>query len=155
MATYQLTTGGDGYPQKLSTEMTVIQKTIDFSKVNGLVTAGSPGVVGSTTAPTGPFTADAQTCTIITIPAGFLAIKASIVIDAVSDKASSGITVEDADGTDYITEFATTAAINTTATAGTAKLYPVASSLQILAGPASLEFPIEGIVTVYLTGYSA
>lgn len=137
MATYNLSTGSDGYFQKTSTELTVFSKTVDFAKFTGSA-AG----------------ADGNTATIIDIPANFQVQSVSVAIGTASTTSGSSITVEDAAGLDYVTAFDVTQAAGTATTAGTPKFYVAASSLQVLLGPSTDVAPLNGVVTVYLTGFS-
>jgi len=137
MATYNLSTGSDGYYQRGSTEYTVLSKTVDFAKFTGSA-AG----------------ADGETATIISIPANFQIQSVSVAIGTPSTTASSAITVEDAAGTDYVTSFDVTQAITVTATGGTPKFYNAATTIQVLLGPSTTVAPLNGIVTVYVTGFS-
>lgn len=135
MATYNLTTGADGYFQKVSTEFTVLSKTVDFSK---FTTAGVAGAAG-------------DIAQIITVPANFQIQSVSVVIGTASTTASSTITVEDQAAFDYVTGFAVTGAALTATTAGTPKLYSAATTINVLLGATA---PLNGIVTVYVTGFS-
>jgi hypothetical protein len=137
MATYNLSTGADGYYQKLSTELTVLSKTVDFAKFTGSA-AG----------------ADGETATIISVPANFQIQSVSVAIDTASSTSGATITVEDAAGLDYVTGFDVTQAAKTTTTAGTPKFYVDATTVQVLLGPSTGAAPANGIVTVYVTGFS-
>ena len=137
MATYNLSTGADGYYQKTSAELTVFSKTVDFAKFTGSA-AG----------------ADGATATIIDVPSNFQIQSVSVAIGTASTTSGATITVEDAAGTDYVTGFDVTQAAGTTTTAGTPKFYVSATTLQILLGPSTGNAPANGVVTVYLTGYS-
>lgn len=137
MATYNLSTGADGYYQKLSTELTVLSKTVNFAKFTGSA-AG----------------ADGETATIISVPANFQIQSVSVAIDTASSTSGATITVEDAAGLDYVTGFDVTQAAKTTTTAGTPKFYVDATTVQVLLGPSTGAAPADGIVTVYVTGFS-
>ena len=125
------------YFQKTSAELTVFSKTVDFAKFTGSA-AG----------------ADGETATIIDVPSNFQIQSVSVAIGTASTTSGATITVEDAAGTDYVTGFDVTQAAGTTTTAGTPKFYVSATTLQILLGPSTGNAPANGVVTVYLTGYS-
>lgn len=137
MATYNLSTGSDGLFQKTSTELTVLSKTVDFSKFTGSA-AG----------------ADGETATIISVPSNFQVQSVSVAIETASTTSGATITVEDAAGLDYVTGFDVTQAAKTTTTAGTPKFYVDATTIQVLLGPSTGAAPLDGIVTVYVTGFS-
>jgi hypothetical protein len=137
MATYNLSTGSDGYFQKTSTELTVLSKTVDFAKFTG----SAAGV-------------DGDIATIISIPSNFQVQSVSVAIGTASTTSGATITVEDAAGTDYVTGFDVTQAAKTTTTAGTPKFYVDATTVQVLLGPSTGNAPANGIVTVYVTGFS-
>ena len=137
MANYNLLAGADGLFQKTSTELTVLSKTVDFSKFTGSA-AG----------------ADGDTAKVIDVPANFQIQSVSVAIGTPSTTSGATITVEDAAGLDYVTGFDVTQAAKINTTAGTPKFYVDATTVQVLLGPSTGNAPLDGIVTVYVTGFS-
>lgn len=137
MATYNLSTGSDGFFQHTSTELTVLSKTVNFAKFTGSA-AG----------------ADGDIATIISVPSDFQIQSVSVAIETASTTPGATITVEDAAGLDYVTGFDVTQAAKTTTTAGTPKFYVDATTIRVLLGPSTGDAPLDGIVTVYVTGFS-
>jgi hypothetical protein len=158
MSTYSLVTGGDGYPQRLSTELTVIKKKVDFAFVNGTVTAYSNGVVGSTVAPTGPATADAQTIAVISIPAGFVCHSVAAEI-LTSGTAGSHFAIQDGTaGIVWVASSAADAAVGTvTESTHVPHLYASETTMDVYVGVAggSADFPTSGQIEVVVTGFSS
>lgn len=128
---YTLTTGADGYYQKKSAEFTVLSKTVDFAKFTG----STYGVAG-------------DIAKIITIPANFQVQSVSVVVVTASTTSSATITVEDNAALDYVAGFAVTG--TTPSTGGTPKLYPSETTMNVLLGATA---PLDGIVTVHVTGF--
>jgi len=95
-ATYNLSTGIDGFFQKTSTELTVFSKEIDFADFTGTGAAGAQNA----------------TAAIITIPAGFYIVGMTTVV-LTAGTASKTITVELSSGTDLQTATAIDAAAGT------------------------------------------
>lgn len=148
MATFNLQTGADGYFQKLSTEFTVLQKTVNFAKATGSASGDTGDVLQ-----------------VISIPANFYVHGVIVNVTTASTTASSTVEVGDYNATTstgdvdgWLTTSAGTMASTGVKAADGAyvsangKFYTSAASINITLGGTE---PENGICDVIVVGFQA
>jgi len=142
MTTFNLQTGADGYFQKLSTEFTVLQKTVDFAKATGSASGDTGDVLQ-----------------VISLPENFYVHGVIVNVTTASTTASSVIEVGDGnDPNGWLTTTAGTMASTGVKAAdgvyvsANGKFYASADSIDITLGATE---PENGICNVIVVGFQA